>query len=119
VRILADENVPRLIVSWLRACGQDVLYAAESRKQTPDADLLIEAEALGYVLLTEDKDFVELVFRDWRNCHGVILLQMEDLPSSARLSRLQGTWTVIESLLPGKFVVLSGSKLRVRPLTPP
>jgi hypothetical protein len=40
MRILADENVPRLIVAWLRAQGHDVLYAAESRKQVPDADLL-------------------------------------------------------------------------------
>jgi len=51
VRILADENVPRPLVAWLRHTGHDVLYAAESRKQTPDADLLAEAEAQGYAAL--------------------------------------------------------------------
>jgi hypothetical protein len=40
VRILADENVPRTNVAWLRGQGQVVLYAAESHTQAPDADLL-------------------------------------------------------------------------------
>ena len=46
-----------------------------ARAQTPDADLLTEAEDQGYVILTEDKDFGELVFRDRRNSHGVVLLR--------------------------------------------
>ena len=40
MRFLADENVPRPIVVWLRSQGQDVLSAAETRVQTSDADLL-------------------------------------------------------------------------------
>jgi predicted nuclease of predicted toxin-antitoxin system len=119
VRILADENVPRTIVAWLRGQGHDVLYAAESRARTPDADLLAEAEAQGHVVLTEDKDFGELVYRDRRNSHGVILLRMEDLPASRRLARIQAAWTVIESHLPGKFLVVTRSRLRVRPLAIP
>jgi predicted nuclease of predicted toxin-antitoxin system len=119
VRILADENIPRTIVIWLRSIEHDVLYAAESRKQTPDADLLAEAEAQGYVVLTEDKDFGELIFRQRKNSHGVILLRMEDRPASARLSRLQQVWTVVKSKLPGHFLVVTASKIRLRPLTPP
>jgi predicted nuclease of predicted toxin-antitoxin system len=119
VRLLADENVPRTIVAWLRGQGHDVLYAAESRSQAPDADLLTEAEAQGYVVLTEDKDFGELVYRDLRNSHGIILLRMDDLPASRRLARLQAVWTVIGSHLPGNFLVVTRSKLRVRPLTTP
>lgn len=119
MRILADENMPRAIVAWLRGDGHDVLYAAESRAQTPDADLLTEAEDQGYIILTEDKDFGELVYRDRRNSHGVILLRMEDRPAAQRLARLQTAWAVIESHLPGNFLVVTLSRLRVRPLTPP
>jgi predicted nuclease of predicted toxin-antitoxin system len=119
VRILADENIPRSIVAWLRSQGHDVLYASESRARTPDADLLTEAEDQGYVILTEDKDFGELVFRDRRNSHGVVLLRMEDLPASLRLARLQVVWAVIESNMPGKFMVVTETKVRLRSLTPP
>jgi len=112
MRILADENVPRPIVTWLRDTGHDVLYSAESRKQTPDADLLAEAEAQGYIVLTGDKDFGELIFRDHSNSHGVILLRMKNRPAAIRLARLQQVWTLVESRLPGHFVVVTASKIR-------
>ena len=102
VRILADENVPRPLVAWLRDTGHDVLYSAESRKQTPDADLLAEAEAQGYIVLTGDKDFGELIFRDHSNSHGVILLRMKNRPAAIRLVRLQQVWTLVESRLGGE-----------------
>jgi predicted nuclease of predicted toxin-antitoxin system len=119
VRILADENIPRLIVAWLRAEGHDVLYASESRARTLDADLLTEAEAQGYVVLTEDKDFGELVFRDRRNSHGVVLLRLDTLPASRRLTRLQTIWALLEANLPGKFLVITETKVRMRCLTLP
>jgi predicted nuclease of predicted toxin-antitoxin system len=118
VRLLADENVPFVIVAWLRSQGHDVLYAAEVLVQTSDADLLTEAENQGYCILTEDKDFGELVFRDRRNTHGVILLRMENLTASLRLSRLQAFWPDIELNLPGKFAVATPSRLRLRRLAP-
>lgn len=118
MRILADENIARSIVTWLRTQGHDVLSASESRAQTPDVDLLIEAETQGYVILTEDKDFGDLVFRDRRNSHGVVMLRLEDLPASLRLARLQAVWAVIEAGMPGSFLVVTETKVRRRPMTP-
>jgi predicted nuclease of predicted toxin-antitoxin system len=111
VRILADENVPRSIVAWLRSSGSEVLYAAESHRQTPDVALLAEAQTYGAVLITEDKDFGELVFRNHLNSHGVILLRMDDCPATIRLSRLQQVWLLVEARLPGHFLVVTRSKL--------
>ena len=54
MQFLADENVPRTIVAWLRSQSHDVLYAAEVLAQTPDADLLSAAEAQSRVIVTED-----------------------------------------------------------------
>jgi predicted nuclease of predicted toxin-antitoxin system len=119
LRILADENIPRAIVVWLRDEGHDVLYAAESRVRTPDADLLAEAEAQEYVVLTEDKDFGELVFRNRRNSHGVVLLRLEVLPALRRLTRLQAIWALVEANLPGRFIVVTQTKIRVRSLKSP
>lgn len=51
MRILADENIPRAIVVWLRDQGYEVLYASETRVQTRDVDLLAEAEARGFIVL--------------------------------------------------------------------
>ncbi len=110
MRFLADETVPRSIVQWLRSEGRDVLSAAEAHVQTPDVDLLSEAETQSLVIITEHKDFGDLVFRDRLNSHGVILLRMGDFPVSFRLARLQAVWTTVEKNLPGKFVVVTESK---------
>jgi predicted nuclease of predicted toxin-antitoxin system len=119
MHFLADENVPRSIVVWLRGEGLDVLYAAELLVRSPDADLLSEAEAQDRVIITEDKDFGELIFRDRLNSHGVILIRMGDLAVSSRLARLQSVWATIERNVPGNFIVVTKTKLRVRVLPPP
>ena len=119
MQILADENIPRMIVHWLRDEGHDVLSASETHPRALDADLLTEAEVQGYVVLTEDKDFGELVFRDRRNSHGVILVRLENLPAWDRLTRLQAIWEQVEANLPGRFLVVTETKVRVRSLTPP
>ncbi len=80
---------------------------------------MTEAESQGYIVLTEDKDFGGLVFRDHRNTHGVILLRMEDKPAADRLTRLQAVWATIEPNLPGHFIVVTEKRLRMRPLAPP
>ena len=59
------------------------------------------------------------VFRDHSNGYGVILLRMKNRPAAIRLVRLQQVWTLIESRLPGHFVVVTASKIRLRPLTKP
>jgi predicted nuclease of predicted toxin-antitoxin system len=64
VRWLADECVHSDVVNALRVAGHDVLYAAESARQTADTILIDEAHSRGRILLTEDKDFGDLTFRD-------------------------------------------------------
>lgn len=61
--LLADENIQSEVVQWLRARGHDVVYVAESRRQTPDPMFLELARAEGRTILADDLDFGELVFR--------------------------------------------------------
>jgi predicted nuclease of predicted toxin-antitoxin system len=64
MRILVDENIPKGVSDWLRSTGHDVLVAAELRAGTPDIDWLAVADREQRCILTSDKDFGELVFRD-------------------------------------------------------
>ncbi|HUY31226.1 MAG TPA: DUF5615 family PIN-like protein [Pirellulales bacterium] len=59
---LADENVPRPLVAWIREAGHDVLHAPESQPGAEDTEWLSRAEVAGRVIVTSDKDFGELVF---------------------------------------------------------
>jgi predicted nuclease of predicted toxin-antitoxin system len=116
LRLLADENIARDMVTWLRNQGCDVLHAAESQVREVDSVLLRTAETEGRLLLTEDKDFGELVFRDGLNSHGIVLLRMGKLALPDRIARLAAAWSVIQANPSGRFIVISENKVRVRPL---
>ncbi len=119
MKILADENVPRDIVGWLRNTGHDVLFAAEARPGAPDAEWVTRADQERRLILTSDKDFGELVFRDRLTSHGIVLLRLDDVPVSDMLSRLQAVWSVVQANPRGRFIVITENKVRVRPLTLP
>jgi predicted nuclease of predicted toxin-antitoxin system len=114
--LFADENLAKEIVYWLRAAGHDILYAAETKPGSPDADWLEIAEKEHRIILTTDKDFGELIFRDGLNSHGVVLLRLSDLTVTEALARLQSVWAVVEANPAGRFVVITEHKTRVRRL---
>jgi predicted nuclease of predicted toxin-antitoxin system len=119
MKLLADENVARDVVAWLRTSGNDVLFAAEAQAGAPDVHWAARAEQEQRVILTSDKDFGELVFRDGLASHGIVLLRLEDLTVSDIVARLQSVWAVVEAN-PSRFIVITESKVRIRslPLAP-
>jgi predicted nuclease of predicted toxin-antitoxin system len=76
VNLAADEGVDRPVVERLRQDGHDVVYVAELSPSLPDDEVLQQANARGAVLMTADKDFGELVFRQGLVHSGVILLRL-------------------------------------------
>lgn len=63
MKLIADEGVDKPIVDALRNAGLDVRYIVES-DQGADGDYILKlANKQKRILLTQDKDFGELVFR--------------------------------------------------------
>ncbi len=119
MKLFADENTPRAIVVRLRGLGHDVLYASEVGPGAADRDWLARAEAEERVILTSDKDFGDLIFRDRLTSHGVVLSRLNELPLIDRLARLEQAWSIVEAHPTGKFLVISARKVRVRNLGAP
>lgn len=69
------------------------------------------------MILTSDKDFGDLVFRDRLTTFGIILLRLDDLAIPAWVTRLQEVWSVVETNPSGCFIVVTSKRVRVRPLT--
>ncbi len=76
--LLVDESVDRPIVERLRQDAHDCVYIAELSPSINDDQVLQEANIRNALLLTEDKDFGELVYRLGRVHGGVVL--SSDLP---------------------------------------
>jgi Domain of unknown function (DUF5615) len=63
MRLLANENFPRIAVEALRARGHDVAWVRTDSPGTSDEEVIHRAVAETRVLVTFDKDFGELTFR--------------------------------------------------------
>ncbi len=79
MNFVADEGVDRPIVERLRLEGHSVWYVAEMQPSIADDIVLDIANKLGALLLTADKDFGELVFRQQRLAIGVVLIRLAGL----------------------------------------
>jgi Holliday junction resolvase len=45
MRLLADENVSRLVIERLRTCGFEVISVSDTNRGAPDTDVLSAADA--------------------------------------------------------------------------
>jgi predicted nuclease of predicted toxin-antitoxin system len=74
MQILVDGCVGRSVVETLRSADFDVEWVAEWGRDPGDREILGHALLHGQVLVTRDKDFGELIFRDRLLHCGVVRL---------------------------------------------
>lgn len=115
MKFVADESVDFSIVKALRSNGMEVFAVAEQEPSVADEDVLALAVRHDAPLLTEDKDFGELVFRLRLPHCGVILLRLGHLTGEAKGPLTAAVILTHLSELPGAFAVFDGYHLRIRP----
>ena len=71
------------------------------------------------ILLTEDKDFGELVVRFALPAFGIVLLRINPADTALKVARLRAVIAADAARLPGHFVVIDEDKSRFRPLSSP
>lgn len=116
MRFFADENLPASILQWLREVSHDVASASEVKSGEADEHWLSLANAEQRLIVTSDKDFGELIYREGLSSFGVILLRMDESPVRDWIIRMQEAWAVVEANPTGKFIVISPKRVRVRKL---
>ena len=113
MNFVADESCARPVIQALREAGHDVVAIAEIAKGATDDQVLERALKEKRVLITEDRDFGELIYARGRSSAGVILVRF---PSRARRAK---SATVIEAVsklgsrLGDAFTVVEPGRLRI------
>jgi predicted nuclease of predicted toxin-antitoxin system len=74
MRLLADECIAGTLIKQLRLRGLDIESVAETAPGSTDDEVLARSLETGRVLLTEDYDFAQLIFRFRRKALGVIII---------------------------------------------
>ena len=110
--LVADESVDYPIVKQLRIAGFTVYAVAEQEPSIDDKSVLATAQSQNALLLTEDKDFGELVFRMNLSHCGILLIRISD--SKVKLPVVVETLKAHYAELLNKFSVIDANKLRIK-----
>jgi predicted nuclease of predicted toxin-antitoxin system len=114
VNVLADENIDRQIVQVLRAAGHQVVAVAEMSPGNSDPVVLSSANQNASILLTADKDFGELVFRQRQLFAGIVLIRLAGQPPDVKATTVGFVVKEHGEELPGSFTVITPHNIRIR-----
>lgn len=110
--VVADESVDFRIVISLRDIGFSVYSIAEEIPSITDQSVLSIAVEKKALLITEDKDFGELVFRLQLPHHGILLIRIGNVDE--KIVSVVKTIKQNYNELIDKFSVISNNKLRIK-----
>lgn len=115
MNILVDENIARQVVERLRQDGHDVHYTIQGQRIADDI-VLETAHQQKALLLTDDKDFGELVIRQHQQASGVILVRLAGLSPLQKAEVVANVVRERGDNLIDAFTVITPNNIRSRPL---
>lgn len=118
MRFLVDECTGPAVARWLRALDHDVFSVYEEARGITDDDVIQKAFAEKRILITNDKDFGEKVYREQRPHKGVILLRLSDERPAIKIDVLERLFSEYADRIAGQFVVVTEAKIRFSRMSP-
>ncbi|MBI2405245.1 DUF5615 family PIN-like protein [Candidatus Gottesmanbacteria bacterium] len=114
MKFLIDESVEFSVVSFLRSTGHDIIAIAEDFPSLQDADVLRFAVKERRILITNDKDFGELIFLHRLPHKGVIFFRLSKEDAGSKIEKLKLLLQTYAKKLPRFFIVVAPDKIRIR-----
>ncbi len=114
MKFLSDESCDQNVVRALRAAGHDVLDVSAIAPTVEDGVVMALAHDEARILLTEDRDFGQLVYAYGGQTAGIVYMRVKGPERRSLGARIVA---VVENLgegLPGAFVTVTPGRLRVR-----
>jgi predicted nuclease of predicted toxin-antitoxin system len=114
MNFVADESVDHPIVLRLREAGYTVWAVVEMEPGISDTVVLDMANQQKAILITGDKDFGDLVFRDKRYSFGIVLLRLAGLSAIEKANLVTSVITQRHDELPHAITVIGTQTVRIR-----
>lgn len=112
VKFLIDECTGKRLSVLLKNAGYDVIFVGDWKPSASDEEVLQKAKDDGRILITDDKDFGELIFRLKKPSSGVILIRTLTTNPVIRMHFLE---ILLKSTdVNEKFIVLKENAIRIR-----
>jgi predicted nuclease of predicted toxin-antitoxin system len=113
MNFLADESCAGPLLRALRGAGHDVVAIAEVARGATDEQVLERAVNEKRVLITEDRDFGELVYARGRSSAGVILVRFPNRARGTKPGTVVEAVAKLGSRLRDAFTVIEAGRVRI------
>lgn len=115
MKFVVDENLGPSISNLLRKRGYDTFCILQDAASTDDVTILDIANTEDRIIITNDKDFGELVFKNRLPCKGIVLLRLQDNSFVGRINAINNLLDNYLGLLNNdNFIVASDENVRVK-----
>ena len=116
LRVYADDNIGIRSIAALEAAGHDVFRTQERSAGLLDERHLAEARQSVRVVITNDTDFGDLIFRDGHAPPaGIVLLRLGNVAADARAARMMEALDFLGPDVLGSFSLVTMKLLKPRP----
>ena len=112
MRFLVDECTGPAVAHWLRQQSHEVFSVYEQARGMEDDEIIQKAFDENWILITNDKDFGEKVYRERYPHRGIVLLRLEDERASRKIDAIRRLLRDYAEQLPGCFVVVTETRVR-------
>jgi predicted nuclease of predicted toxin-antitoxin system len=112
MRFLVDECTGPAVARWLKRQGFEVFSVYDEARGIDDEEVLQKAFAGNWILVTNDKDFGNKVFRERRPHRGVVFLRLDDERSPNKIETLRRLLEEYSDRLADSFVVVTEEQVR-------
>ncbi len=112
MRFLVDECTGPKVAQWLRDQGHEVFSVYDEARGLDDSTILSKAFSENWILMTNDRDFGEKVFRERHPHRGVVFLRLLDERPVSKIDAIRRLLESYADQLTGHFVVVTESQVR-------
>lgn len=112
MRFIVDECTGVRVADWLRQEGYQVFSVYEQARGITDDAIAQKAVEENWIVITNDKDFGEKVYRDRSPHRGIILLRLKDERSSNKIEVLKRLFSLYLPRIPNSFAVVTETQVR-------
>jgi predicted nuclease of predicted toxin-antitoxin system len=113
-KFVIDVGVGRILETWLAEQSFSVVSIRSVNPEMTDTDIIGLANREDAIIISMDKDFGELIFKNKIQHKGVLLLRLEDAVAEEKLAVMQNIFPEYLLEIKNKFAVYQNGKLRIR-----
>lgn len=113
MRFLVDECVGTTVATFLKLNNHTVFSVFEESRGASDDELLAKSYAENYILITSDKDFGEMIFKNKKLHKGIILIRCAPNNFKQKIVVLTKLLSNYPDKLENNFVVVTNENVRI------